>query len=517
MGLVTGSICWTFYIPYRPYRLYAVIPADAIWVGRHKQLAQRWYPALQNPLIKHLLHTMGIKTAPLLKTGQKAETVQRLVTQLASKDTVFAYVPWSGIYGRPAWVFSSWVGSREYYLRLLLSLNLIKACIKVDIYHGRTIWKWDMSPQTDNRTVYFTISEGVWWGCVADGLNTFRYLLDKMDGRGASFFEDRSAGLRASIAGAHDARDEGWVDLSDRSPYGLLYYRIDRFTERHIDATLRIDMDAPDHDESPNATLDGLRRILGDAPFLVLAVNTPLLVSVLKNRIGEPWLDVAGQLSELGETGHTVVAILDGAYGGQFKGIKIPGVVIGVKMPKDFDAYSDVNRLLDRLNATYQWGLIPHRTMIENQTAFMLEGTADTAYAGFGDKEQWVYTLWDDWFLLARGIEPLRTLMKRNRQEDGTSRSSYVEHYPRLDGGAFADAYGWLDLKRTTQAVRRPANLYSLKLYFKNSDESAGRLKTVKRATAWLDELALFEACHLVLARDDEGTSLRVLLGEIEK
>jgi len=60
------TVWWTLHVPYAPEQVWKAIPAEAVFVSEHRDLAARWDAFSHNPFTRSLLTTVGL-TPPVLQ------------------------------------------------------------------------------------------------------------------------------------------------------------------------------------------------------------------------------------------------------------------------------------------------------------------------------------------------------------------------------------------------------------------------------------------------------------------
>ena len=99
------AAAFMFWTPYRPSDLYRAVPSEALIIGAHYNLAERWSNLASNVWLKPAVEFA-------LKNGPDKESLPgatRLI-KLAKRDTVLAYIPSPAGADEPVMIAASWIG-----------------------------------------------------------------------------------------------------------------------------------------------------------------------------------------------------------------------------------------------------------------------------------------------------------------------------------------------------------------------------------------------------------------------
>lgn len=509
---------WLFHVPYAPRRLYAAIPAGATFVTRHRDLAARWESFSKNPLTRSLLASLGIEPSALKDLTEDPES-RAWFEKLASRDVVLAFVPVLGDHGEPVWVLSSWVGGRSQRMRWSLSWRRVPGFTPQKRHRGRMYWRVDSPFLRPGVTLTIAFEEGMLIGCMSRHADTMQDLLDTYDGILPSVAADKDLPRAGSWCSKGGAPDCGWVDVSGlvgpkaSSPSVVSY----EFSEVMPTCLVgRACGEAPF--EVAASPLEGLKtggldRLLGDLPIAVTVFRTSLLRPFTEAKVRPLWLHLLGEHIYDQKADMMAGALLAGDYGGRFKGIKIPALVVAMPVSDADAALAWMAQALDRLNARYRWGLIPHEIPLPNGRVFAVDGTGEGAYAALALEEKAGYAVCGHWLLLASNAGCLTKLVERYDRDEAATGAGSARWNQGLNEVP-APCYGWIDLARGGKTLRLAVTTYSLKLLMEDPRGSQKSRQRLNEAKAWIDSFAPLETCRFWLRSDGRMMDLNFRVGK---
>ncbi len=163
IALIIG---WIFWIPFQPSRLYRAIPANAVFVSSHDNIAGRWKCLSTNVLLKSLVSRIPVfpGKSSILPDFVKTKT---WMAHLASRKTVIGFVPSTEYSGEPTWIAASWIGNASIYMRWLLRWKSIRAISLLGNYGGRFMWGLNQPITESGMKLSFAIGEGMILCCLS--------------------------------------------------------------------------------------------------------------------------------------------------------------------------------------------------------------------------------------------------------------------------------------------------------------------------------------------------------------
>jgi hypothetical protein len=507
LGFALLAAWWAVEAPHEPDRLFRAVPAGATVVSAHAGIARRWDAISANPVSRSLLGAMGIKPAA---AGADRETREWLA-RLASDEAVFAYVPTMGPEGSGAWVFASWVGGRSQRLRWMLSWGRMPGFRRVGVVHGWPVWSFRTARASD-PDLMVALAEGMLVGCFSKRFQDAERVLNCLDGLVPSLASrPRGVGLPLE-RGEGAAPDQGWFEFY---PPGAAYGRPARvgFSFSRLEASeIAGIVSLPEEWMDVRAPLAGRaasvpERILGGGALATVIVDGNAARDWLRSSTNTAPGWVASQFVDDAQ-GSLLVGLFGGEYSGRFRGIKLPTMVAGVRAGE-----RGVDEKLDRLNARYQWGLVPRSLSAGPTEVFAIVGTSTNLYAGLDLREVAAYAAIDDWLLFASNLGGFTNLL--------ADALSVAEKKPKAAGGRFADEEGaalsgWIDLAEGGKAVRLAITAWSLKLMMTDPDGSRALRDRLSEAKAWIDTMAPLRQIRFSLKQGDRGSEIHFHAGGAE-
>lgn len=504
---------WIFFVPYRPGVLYRAIPNYATVVSTHVEPAARWDELSRNPLMGALFPSDGGGASIAVRLA-KDPKARRWMEWIAPREVVAAYLP-SRVFGEgPAWVFASWLGGRSQVLRWLYGVLPHTGAVAHPLPAGGRYWTFASGDYTAGRVVSFAFLEGMVVGAVADSPRPLLALVETFEGRFPSV-------ARRNVNAQNDmgcrevaATDFGWLRLPDQP--GLpaeAWYSFAGVDNGQLKGTLCVDqaLVAPAALKQ-QLDLRWLENVVGDAPLAFLAAE-PLAVSSLLGAMTQPvWTGVfADTVLEQG-IGSVALTVLGDDWHGRYMNIKVPTMLLCVRVKDPIAALEKVKKSLDRLNAQYQWGLIPREVSVAGDPVFAIEATAGDRSDQVSLNERMAYTVVDEWLLVASNLEQLTRLVARHREDARREAGTPTRWMAALEGDAPA-AVLWLDLARSGTGLRALLKIYSLKLLVTEGQHSQPLRQRLNLLAAWTTALEPMKECRLALEGDDTTTQLQFVLG----
>lgn len=515
--LVLG-VWWVLYVPYAPQRMYAAIPSGATFVSQHLDLVERWDAFSRNPVTRSLLSSAGLKASELKDLTEDPES-RAWFRKLASRDVVVAFVPALGDFGEPAWVFASWIGGRSQRLRWTLSWQHVPGYTRIKPHRGRPCWRVSTPDLDPGLTVTISFVEGMLVGCVAKSTRAIGDVLDACDGLQPSMARREdfpSSGAWCSNSGA---LDRGWVDMAHlgkqgEGGLGTLAYEFSDLTPTSLVGLLCGPVPAlPATAPGQASDSESLGRLFGDLPLALGVARTALLMPLVDETASPAWARVVRDVVKREGSETAAVALFGGEYGGRFKAIKVPAIVVGIPVANAEQALARVAEALDRLNARYRWGLIPRDVAVGSNHVYAIEGTAVPSYAVLTLEEKPAYAVCGGWLLLASNLGSLGKLVARYAEAGAVPTPRAAAWTRGADAAGNAPCYGWIDLVQGGKTVRLAITTYSLKLFLEDPEGTHRARQRLNEVKAWIDALAPLKNCRFWITPRRETIEVRFSMG----
>jgi hypothetical protein len=512
LAAVVIGLWWLFSAPYEPRVLFRAMPANALYVSEHRRLVDRGDAFARNPVTLSLFSSMGIRPSELKSLTADPET-ERWFRRLAARHVVLAYVPELGGGGEPAWVFSSWLGGRSQRLRFWLSWSRVPGYRLVELWRGRRYWEVEAPFLRSDLRLCVAFVEGAMVGCLTGDPHVMRDVLDAHDGLRPSIVR-RADFSRAAWCADASARDRGWVDLSAFSAMppdaGTALFEFSELTPTSLAG--QVCGRAPGsagHAGHQAVSARGMGAFLGDAPLAVVLARGAAVVPILRSRRSPGWLRLLGELAEDEKADAVVLAVLGGAYGGRFHGVRVPALAFAMPVRDSARVRTWALDALDRLNTRYRWGLIPRRLESAGGEITVLEGTLKGVFGDLTPGEQPAYAIPEGWFILSSNSDSLTRLMERPRSAADSAQPTWS----RSAEESSSAAYVWMDLAQGGKAMRLAISACSLKLLLSDPQASQDARQRLNEAKAWMDSLAPLEALRLWARSDGDFIQARFRIG----
>ncbi|HPF99886.1 MAG TPA: hypothetical protein PLE77_07445 [Kiritimatiellia bacterium] len=499
------TIWWTLFVPYAPEQIWKAIPAEAVFVSEHRNLAARWDAFSRNPFTRSLLTTVGL-TPPTLQNLSRDPESKKWLDALTARDSVLAFVPQLGAYREPAWVFASWIGGRSQRLRWSLAWQRGGGFKRGPAHHGRAYWVVeDLDIGGDHRlTIAFV--EGMLVGCLSRHPEAILEVLDTYDGLMPSVADVRNMSVRGPWCTDPVAPDRGWFDpasLERPRPVDskLVAYE---FSELLPDTLAgQICGAAPfafAQSTTPRLKADGLEEVLGELPQAVVIARTAMVLPALEEEKNPFWVRQCAELIRGQKASTVMLAVLGDDYSGRFHGIRVPTLLIGIPAAQPDAAVEWVPQAFDRLNARYRCGLISRELAAGEQRFYVVEGTVSSNSAALTLDERPAYAVVGKWLLFSSNLEALRKVAAfANR---GGSQAAGTPVWARSMNETPAPAYGWIDLARGGKNLRLAVTTYSLKLLLEDPRGTYRVRQQLNDAKAWIDALMPLQICRFWVRSD---------------
>ena len=512
------TVWWTLHVPYAPEQIWKTIPAEAVFVSEHRNLAERWDAFSHNPFTRSLLTTVGLTPVALQDLSRDPES-KKWLEALTAKDSVLAFVPALGAYREPAWVFASWLGGRSQRLRWSLAWQRDGGFKRGLSHHGRTYWVVEDFEIDGEHKLTIAFVEGMLVGCLSRHPESILEVLDTYDGLMPSVADVRNLSVRGPWCTDPVAPDRGWFDpasLERPRPVDskLIAYEFSELLPDKLAGQLC--GAAPfSFAQSTTARLkaDGLEKVLGELPQAVVIAQAAMLLPVLAEGTNPFWVRQCAELIRGQKASTVMMAVLGDEYSGRFRGIRVPTLLIGIPVEQPASAVEWIPQAFDRLNARYRWGLISRELAAGEQRFYAVEGTVSSNSASLTLDERPAYAVVGKWLLFASNLDALRKL------------AAYAEHVAEEDvapdwaasmSETPAPAYGWIDLARGGKNLRLAVTTYSLKLLLEDPRGTYRVRQRLNDAKAWIDALMPLRICRFWIRSDGTMMEGKFRMGKDE-
>lgn len=510
LGLfVVLGVWWITYARFDVETLYRCLPANAMFITEHDNLAGHWRDLAASPPARSLMRAYG-DPEPGEEAIDLADQVgiDRLLRRFAQRRTVFAYVSAAGSTGQPAWVAASWIGGwRSLWLRAMLSARLVSGFRRGESGQPYRCWIYDVDD--DARDIGVSLVDGVlvaWYSATPSDV-VFSVLRVHRRAPLAPALLARLKTADASGTRSTGPADRGWV-----SWYGLdggVYRRRHAaFTLDRCDATgtdiqitgLPALFGLAESDAAVSAgRLDGdqlsseLGRLLGEAPTALVSAPWASVVAWMEANHGVgTHLDPLKPLIEELVAADTPVALalLGGDYSRRLF-VRVPTLVFALRTRPGVDVASIMSRLIDDLNARYGRGLIPCQASSRGQSVVVVDTTRGGYYSLLEPEQRAAYAIRDGWLLLASNMDALGALLAEAETRPALAGAAW-----QPGGGALA-AHVWADLPRTRAGLSQVLAAWTIALLAQGGDGLARGRARADEIRFWLDVLEPLNECRL--------------------
>jgi len=467
IGLVFGWILWT---PYDPTSLYRAIPANAVLVSSHDNLAERWEGLSTNILLRSVVSGITATLEDPLP-GHVSRKTRALIIHIGSRKTVFAYVPSLGRSKEPAWIIASWVGTASQYFRLSLFWKRVPEVNQIGNYGSRSMWGLNQPLTESGMKLSFAFGEGLFLGCISRDPAGIYQVLRAYDRLAPSVFSTKLFDNTPEPG----APDRGWFRwpgaVAKTSAPVFISYRIPLLTSSGLSGDINIHSNiAACTPLSKNIDLAVPGQLLSDLPAIMMILPFDMTKNLLSDPSLPGWADIACNLLKSDTLLHNanclVLSVLTGDYSGGFGRkplrVKIPGVLAMIKMKQSDPVAPLILRTLDTLNAQYQMGLIvdPHPFSAGDNPVFTIERTLGDPLLTPSVEDRPAYTLFQDWLIFSSNAGSLVKLLKRVQDPDADIvKGEWQKELESKRAGGLL----WMDLSSGGKALRLALSIYSLK------------------------------------------------------
>ncbi len=522
--IFTGlCLCWLVYFPYNQETVYRGVPLGASFAGEHKELAGRWPVFVRDKLVQTLLGYLNLDAKTINEVIHSPGTA-RMIQTFAAKDTVIAYTSCLGADGKPAWIFSTWIGWRGQMMRWGFFSD--DAFQKVKLDDGMSIWVMKLSqpadtgrtdmvqsvmPERDDElTLSLGVVEGVLLGCVSTDPAAVRHIVSRVR-RGSPLIFPLRDRLLAERGGARDTvLDRGWL----MSNMGIeAVYEFSSIDESGVTGRLEWRWGGWNTNTflRPEAAVE-LKNILGNVPSAFITASRGQLERLLPltgmrtNTVNVilPAIDAMAP-----EEGPCFVSLLGGDYSGRILGLRVPALIAGFKLADGVDAgkaVQIVNKTLDDLNGLIGTTLISG-PVSEKESDIMLLDTArpGALYESVGPGEKAAFTVRNGWWIFASNLVVLEKLLAEAGNFSGDT--SVPDWLQGIDDRS-ALMYAWIDPATAGSALKNAIAVFSLALKTQNSGFSSITRKDLDYMKRWIEPICLLNKCSVWFESDGPQTEI---------
>ena len=489
---VAATVWWSLYVPRDPRAPLRAIPVGATWVTAHHDLAGRWDAMAQHPLLASVAGALGIAPDEWRELAASPQARQ-VLDRLARDEVYLAYVPEMRMTGRPAWVFSAWLGGNSQRIRWMLKSIKDPSLRRAASRNGWSVWVWTPAGLKNGERITFSFVEGMLVGCIAVDTLGIEDVLAGVDGHLASV--GRVPALE--LPPAPPRPDRGWVRLPGARGWGPpIRYALEFRDDGGLAGTITMD-GAPvaARPAPPFDSLDDFSRLLADHPAAALVMDRSLAQTWIRagitNLIGR---EIAGLLDG-GDSGAAAFALVGGPHSGRFMAVRLPSLLAAYSTPDPATALRGVSNAFDRLNAVTPWGLVAQPVLLSTQRVFAIESTGRSAYAALEAPERIAYAPFAQSMVFASNLDVLVKLL-REHAETPPGGGLFNDGLRRMrDAGAMG--YLWMDLEEGAKLLRLGVTAWSLKLLVENPRDSQAARQRLNEAKAWIDTLAPLRALRV--------------------
>lgn len=555
MSFLRRIVFWTFLLlfigstayylawaPYRPADLYRAIPAQAILVSSHQDLAGRWDGLATNLILRAFINPSHA-TLDQRQSLAASRAAQQWISRLASKESVMAYVPALGPDGEPAWVFASWIGSASHYLRWVLCFKRLPGLERLGNYcNGRPLWIFRQPLTESGARLAIGFGEGLFLATLSRNPNALRQVIQAYDGLAPSLASSpsyqpdlrpfgrtvapESGNTSQGPTRSATALDQGWVrflqpgrKLSDTL---TISYAVSRLDADFLSAGIRIQPEfKPRPPLATTTDIPAFGQLLGDLPALIGMLPLDIMRDLLGPASPSPGLHVLRQALKSGAfsvpDNSLVVTLLTDDYSGGFGKepwrVKIPTLLVFLKLRNPDDAQSLIAEVLDNLNAHYRLGLIvdPSAMPAGKLNVYNVEATQPNLLSSLADEDRPAYAVVGPWLIFSSNAQSLVKLLARYQDPEMPRNIPQGRWQATLDQHK-ACAFLWMNLDVCGRVLQLPLTALAMSQRGPASfSDSRSIIKTIK---TWLEDVRPLKTGVLWMESDTPAPTLRLEIGE---
>lgn len=479
-----AALWWALHVPYRPSRLYAVIPVQATYISAHRNLAARWDAVSANPLTQAFFASANMREKDWQGLNRDPQ-FRDWLNRLAADEFVMAYVPHLA-QGEGGWVFASWLGGRSQRLRIALQASEIPGITYVGKRRGWPVWVATPKLFRGGEVLAFSLVEGMLVASYARNIEGINTVLACVDGRYPSLRLREGALACAST----DEADRGWWRIAEagsgRVDAAGGRFAISSFESNRIGGRVSV----------PFAWLENEARLPSAAPESIAAwqADLPSAVALLPAAAAQRWIGGAGTgalmnalsgLIRAQAAGPLIASLYTGDYRGTMFGLRLPALFVGATSAHSASLPDDIANGMARINAARGWDLAAASATTGVAKAWTIaSGNPDVLYRMSLPGDQVCFAAGDDWVMGVSCFNALTNVLRDAVLREG--RPNRLQQASRSAAQHGATAYAWLDLPGCGPALKTAAGGYTLRLKGVNTRSSHALRRQVDQALAWV-------------------------------
>lgn len=482
---IAATIWWALHVPRDPRALYRAIPANATWLSVHSNLAARWPDLAANPLLTSVAGALGIETKDWADQSTSAGTTEFL-NRLARDELCIAYVPEMRMTGRPAWVFSSWLGGGSQRFRWTLKSIKDPTLRRAASRNGWSVWVWTPKGMKSGERITFALVEGMLVGCIAADTLGIEDVLACYDGHIPSVAQQHDLMLPPPAS----RPDRGWLRIPQSYGWGPpIRYSFTVQPGGALAGTVLTEGGAIEsRPPVPANELDDFSRLMRDHPVGALVLDRSLAQRWVRQSFRNPVGREIARLLEGDGPGSAAVALVGGPYSGRFMAVRLPTLLAAISSADPAQSARRLGDAFDRLNSAFPWGLVPQPVTVGTQRVFAIESTGRSPYASLDSAERVAYVPLQQNLVFSSNLETLIKLLRESGAPAETP-GRFETSLRRMREGA-ALGYLWMDLDDGAKLLRLAVTAWSLKLLVEDPQGSQPMRQRLNEVKAWIDTLA---------------------------
>ena len=540
-GLIVFYLAW---VPYQPANLYRAIPAQAMLVSSHQNLAGRWHELATNVIIKAFITPSAMSPDQQRKLAG-ALKMRQWISRLARKETVIAYVPALSPIREPIWVFASWIGSASQYLRWLLCVKHIPGLDRMANYcAGRPIWSFRQPLTPSGLRLSLAFGEGIFLACLSRNPDAMQHVIMAYEGLAPSIASSASIHPATRPCGysttnttrktgpgpLHSAhvRDHGWLRWlqpgKKLSETLMMSYAIPRLNTDYLLAEILIEPEVkPRLPISETMDLSVFEQLLGDIPALVAMIPLDITRDLLDQAPPSPGRQLARQTLQAktlpAPNNSLVITLLSGDYSGGLGQepwrVKVPALMTFVKLRNTNNVAVIISGILDHLNAHYRLGLIIDPTALPagKINVHVLEATLPNILSALAVKDRPAYAVIGPWLVLSSNAQSLLQLLKRYQDPDARPGDASPGRWQTKLTASKACALLWMDLDVCGRVLQLPLTCLRRTVPSASVSSSAD-MNMIETMQTWLEDVRPLKTGVLWMDSGTPAPGLHLEIGE---
>jgi hypothetical protein len=498
---VLSSLFWIAFFPYCPERVYAAVPPGAAFVTKHENLAERWPELSGHPVVRNAIEVFG-GDRETLDSLADPKTVE-LVGKMASRTTVFGYVPGRRFGEGDFIVAATWIGAYGQFLQWGFLDKSLSDFERVELDGGISLWSLKGGVNDGALSLTFCVFEGVLVACLSDNPLAAAGLRHRLKLGTAPLGVLQSSG---------DDSDMAWLMASDiherLSGKAAASLKISAVREDAIEIRALGNSDWRPDGSCDGEEVAGLGSLFPEPPDLFASFCMSEIRRMLdsKDEENSARKSFAPLLGSVPDAAPGFIWMSGGEYSGRLLKLKVPTIIAGTRLREDVDVEKLLAETLDKLNAEYDWGLIPRRVQERELPIFIVEGSRAGGVTIVSEDEKPAIAKWNSWLLISSNVGTLVGLL----DGDSASRSGV-----NRNGGSFwlndivsreASGYGRMETRSSVTTLKNAKAVYDLALILGDADDHEDSV--LEAVDAWLDALNCLGTCTVWMNGQQDGLEL---------